>query len=316
MEIIVIGHKNPDTDSVVSALLFADFLNKTEKPLLGFTGYQAIPGRAGELNKETEFVFDYFEKTPPPLIESVKGKKVVLVDHGEYEQSPRGIEQSNLVGVLDHHKMGGIKTAEPIFYRAEPIGSTSTIIARMFLESNISLDEKSSGLLLAGILSDTLKLTSPTTTREDRKTASKLTEIAGENIEELTSKMFEAKSDISGISPEELISKDYKEYEAGDKKMGIGVWETTAPQKVIEKKEKLMAALKKLKEKKEIPFMFFVVVDILEGNSTMFLVGEDEKEAASKAFKKELDNNLLFLEGVVSRKKQIVPPLTKSLKEK
>jgi len=314
MKLITIGHKNPDTDTVIAALVFADFLNKTKGEVLGVSDCTAEPAYFGELNKETKFVFEYFNQNPPQVVKNIKDKNVVLVDHGEYDQSPDGAGQANIVGVLDHHKMGGIETDSPIFYRAEPVGSTSTIIAKMFLENDVSFDKKTTGLLMSAIISDSLNLTSPTTTEQDKKIVKKLSELSGESADTLADKMFEAKSDISDIPLIELVGKDYKEYEAGNTRFGIGVWETTSPQKITEKKEEVVEALKQFKKKRKTDLMFFSVIDILKNNSAMFLIGEDEKKVATKTFEKELKNNLIFLDKVVSRKKQIVPPLTKTLK--
>jgi len=313
--IIAIGHKNPDTDSIVASLIFADFLKKVRKPILGFLNFKIKPARAGSLNKETKFVFNYFKQTPPPLVKNLRNENVVLVDHGSYEEAADGVEKARIVGVLDHHKLGGLRTVTPIFYRAEPIGSTSTILAKMFLENKLSFDKKTEGFLLAAILSDTLKLTSPTTTSEDRRIVKILAKISKENINKLAQKMFEAKSDIKGISFNELVSKDYKEYKDGGINFGVGVWETVCPQKIKVKEKEILSALEKLKKKRKMKLMFFALVDILKKNSEVFLLGEKEKSIAEKVFKKRAKGSLLFLSGVVSRKKQITPFLINFLEK-
>ncbi len=309
--IFSIGHKNPDTDSIIASIIFCEFIKKLKKPIAGFSTGIIKAVRAGELNNETKFVLKYFKQTPPLLMKNLKNKKVILIDHGDYEQAVGGIENAEIIGVIDHHKLGGIKTAEPIFYRAEPVGSTSTIIAKIFLENNLSFNKKTAGLLLAGILSDTLNLTSPTTTGDDKKIVKILNKIAKENISAFSRKMFEAKSDISGISPAKIVSSDYKEFKAGEINFGIGVWETTSPQKVKEIKNEIFDALNKLKKVRNMDLMFFVLVDIFKRNSEIFILGEKEKTIAEKVFRKEVKNNLLFLPGVVSRKKEILPPLLK-----
>jgi len=314
--IIAIGHKNPDTDSIVSAIAFVNLVQKIKKPILGFSGFEVQPARAGSPNNETKFVFKYFGEELPVLAESVEGKEVVLLDHGELSQSPDGIEKATIVGVLDHHKLGGLETASPIFYRAEPVGSTSTIIFKMFSENNVLLDKKIAGLLLAAVLSDTLKLSSPTTTDEDRQAAKTLSEISEENIDKLAEKMFEAKSEMAGVSPAEIIGSDYKEYEAGGTRFGIGVWETMYPEKVKEKKEEILSALAKMKNERKMDLMFFALVDINKKNSELFIIGEKEKAAAEQVFKNKAENSLIFLPGIVSRKKEMVPPLTNFLEKK
>ena len=314
--IIVIGHKNPDTDSIVSSLVFADFLKKVKKPILSFSDFKVKPARAGLLNKETKFVLNYFKQKPPVLVKNLKNKNVVLVDHGDYNQAANGAKEAQIIGILDHHQIVGLKTAKPIFYRAEPIGSTSTIIAKMFLENNLSFDKKTAGLLLAAILSDTLKLTSPTTTNEDKEIVKILVKVSKEDINKLAQKIFEAKSDIKDISMDELVSKDYKEYKDGKMSFGIGVCEIMHPKEIKEKKEEIFSALEKLKKKRKVKLMFFAVIDILKKNSEMFLLEEKEKLVAEKVFKKKAKGNLLFLSGIVSRKKQMVPLIVSFLKKK
>lgn len=315
-EIIIIGHKNPDTDAIVASVIFAQFLKKIKKPIIGFLNFKIKVASSGPLNKETKFVLKYFKQKPPFPIKSLSNKNVFLVDHGDYEQAVPGIKRANIVGVLDHHKLGGLKTTSPIFYRAEPIGSSSTIVAKMFLENNLSLKKKEAGLLLSAILSDTLKLTSPTTTTEDKKIIQFLAKISKENINRLAEKMFEAKSDITGLSPDNLVATDYKEFKAGKTCFAIGVWETTFPQKILKIKKDIFSALVKLKKKRKMDFLFFALIDILGKKSTLFVPGEKEKKLAEKVFKRKAKESLIFLPGVISRKKQILPPLLKFLEKK
>ena len=315
-EIIIIGHKNPDTDSVVTSLVLAEFLRKIKKPILGFSNFKVKVAISGSISKEGEFVLKYFKIKKPARIQSIVKKNVFLVDHGDYEQAAQGVQEANIVGILDHHKLGGIKTQTPIFYRAEPIGSSSTIVAKMFFENNISFNKKTAGLLLAGILSDTLKFTSPTTTKDDKETAKVLARVSKENIDKLSKKMFEVKSDISNITPDKLVATDYKEFKAAKTNFAIGVHETTFPKKVIATKEEVFSALVRLKKKRKMDLMFFALIDILKKNSTLFIIGEREKEVAQKIFKKKAKDNLIFLPGVVSRKKQILPPIIKFLEKK
>ena len=307
MKIIVIGHISPDLDSIVSAIILAEFLNKKEKK----NNYEAKS--AGKLNQETNYILNYFGYKKPQRIKDLSHKKVFLVDHGEYEQSLSGIEKAEIVGVVDHHKMGGLKTALPIFYRSEALGSTSTILSKMFFENKIALTKKQAGMLLSGIISDTLNFTSPTSTLEDKRIAQALAKIAKENIKELADKILEIKSDISGISMAGLVKRDYKEFKAGKIKFAIGVFETINPRKI--NKEKVFNSLKKTKNKEKIDLLFFGLVDIIKKNTELFLAGEEEKEVAEKSFSQKSSNNVLFLEGVLSRKKQILPPLAKFLEK-
>ncbi len=314
MKINIIGHKNPDTDSIVSSIILKDVLEKKKGPF-NLDNFQFKATRSGKLNKETKFVLSRFKEKAPSLVKSGKKKKVFLVDHGSYEESIKNIEEAEIFGVLDHHRLGGINTSCPIFYRAEPLGATSTILAKIFFENNISLSKKKAGMLLAGILSDTLNLTSPTTTKTDKKIAEKLSEISGEDKEKLSQKMFQEKSDISDISFSDLIKKDYKEFESSGTKFGIGVWETTNTEKIKEKKKEIISALKKFKKERKLDFLFFASVNILKKESDLFLIGEKESEASKVVFKKKINENIMFLPDVVSRKKQILPPLFNHFKK-
>lgn len=307
MKTIIIGHINPDLDSIVSSIILAEFLNKKEK------GNNYESKSAGKLNKETNFILNYFDCKKPQIIKDLSGKRVFLVDHGEYEQSVFGIEKAEIVGVVDHHKMGGLKTSSPIFYRSEIVGSTCSILSKMFIENKIALTKKQAGLLLSGIISDTLNFTSPTSTLEDKKIAQILNKISKENLKELADKILEIKSDISDISIEELIKRDYKEFKAGKTNFAIGVFETLNPKKI--NKDKILSSLKKIKKEDKIDLLFFGLVDIMKKNTELFLVEEREKDVAEKSFSKKASNNILFLEGFLSRKKQILPPLTEFLEK-
>lgn len=305
-KIIVVGHKNPDTDSIVSAIASAEFFAKA-------FGQEAIPFRAGEINNETKFVLEAFEVEKPELIGEIQeGERVALVDHNESSQVFEGLDYGKVDFILDHHQIS-VKTEKPIFFRAEPIGSTSSVIAKMFLEKNLEISEKIAKILLAGILSDTLKLTSPTTTEEDKRLVGVLNAIALLDVEKFVAEMFKAKSSLEGISTEAIISLDYKNFEMGTKQVGIGTWETTNPESVNEKKAEIMEALIAKKAGEKLDYIFFMVVDILKQNCQLYIVGSEEKVLAEKVFGGNVENEELFLAGVVSRKKQIAPKLTEEL---
>lgn len=303
--IIVVGHKNPDTDTIVSAIVWAEFLN--------LTGKKAKAGRGGELNFETKYILSRFKGKAPALVNDLTGKEVFLVDHGELKQSPDGIEKAKIVGILDHHRLAGIIINEPTYYRSEPIGSTSTLIAKIFNEAGKKLNKKQASLLLSGIISDTFKFTSPTTTEEDKKIGKQLQKISGVDINELTEKIFEVKSSLKGLSIENILKKDCKEFEFGKTKLSIGIYETASVRVFDAMKNKVGSALKALKEKQRADLAYFVVVDILKQEGFIYLIGEKEKEIAQKAFKGKIENNIMHVLGLVSRKKQMVPVLAKLL---
>ncbi|MDD5396954.1 MAG: manganese-dependent inorganic pyrophosphatase [Candidatus Moranbacteria bacterium] len=304
--ILIVGHKNPDTDSIVSAIAAQEFFAKA-------WGKDAKAHRAGVLNNETKFVLESFGVEMPEMISAVgDDESVALVDHNETSQVFEALDFGKVDFIFDHHKVA-IVTEKPIFCRVEPIGSTSSLIAKMFFEKNVEISETSAKLLLAGILSDTLNLLGPTTTEEDKILAGKLNEIAKIEIEKFVAEMFKAKSSLEGISVEDIITLDYKDFEMGKHKVGVGTWETTFPESVNEKKDEILAALRKKKEDAGLGYVFFMVVDIIAQNCQLYVIGEDEKVLAEKVFGGKLENDMMFLPGVVSRKKQIAPQLTEEL---
>ncbi len=223
----ITGHKNPDTDSIVSAIVMEDYFKKL--------GEKAKAVRVGKINRETEFVLKQAQIKSPILIKSLANKQIFLVDHNELEQAGDGIDKAKIVGVLDHHRLGGgISTDGPIYFRVEPVGCTATLIFKLFEEKNFKLNKTQAFLLLCAILSDTLKFNSPTTTKEDIQIAKKLSEICKQNINKLAEKMFKAKSDITGINLKDLILLDYKKYCEKNASFGIGVCETVSPKNILE----------------------------------------------------------------------------------
>ncbi len=308
-KIIVIGHKNPDTDSIVSSLAMAEYFKKVLKiPVKAF--------RAGEINNETKFILKEVGIKKPSLISTIKKNKenaVALVDHNELSQVSDKIDFAQVSYIIDHHKLL-VQTEKPIFCRVEPLGSTATIIAKMFQERKIKVSKTIAKLLLAGILSDTLNLVSPTTTVEDKKIARWLNKTAQIKIKKFANEMFEAKSSLTGISIKKMFFSDYKLSKIGKYKVGVGVWETTNPGKVNEKVKEIVKELKNQKKENKLNYLFFMTVDILKQNSYLFIAGSQEEKLAKKIFKGKIENGIMFLEGIVSRKKQVIPPIVKTLK--
>lgn len=300
-KIFVVGHKNPDTDSVASAFVWSRVLNKM--------GISALPAVAGEVNKETKLAFSKAQVKIPQKIPA--GKEVFLVDHNEKKQMVKGIKK--IVGVIDHHKLSGLVTDEPIFFRNEPMGSTCSIIAKIALEKNLELQEEEAFLLICGIVSDTLKFNSPTTTREDKEFAEELAEILEIDLNKLAEELFQAKSDFSGMSLNQIVKADYKDFEMGGKKVGIGVCETASNNFFKDKKENILQEIKKIKKEKEVDYLFFAVIDIIKKNTLLFCASPNDLKLAARSFGVSSKENPVILKGVASRKKQIVPPLSKNL---
>lgn len=305
-KIAIVGHKNPDTDSIVSAIAAQEYLIQVLKK-------EAVAFRAGELNNETKFVLEYFGVQKPEVIGELGQDDVIaLVDHNEAGQIATPIGFEKVEYIFDHHKLS-ISTEKPIFCRCEPLGSTSSLMAKLFAENGNMPSEKIAKLLLAGILSDTLKFTSPTTTDEDKAIADKLNVIAKLDMDSFTNDMFKAKSSLEGIGVAEIISLDYKVFEMGNKKIGIGTWETTDPDIVNKKSAEIKKQLEAKKETEGLSMIFFMVVDIIKQNCFLYVVGQEEKEVARQIFGGNEKGDIVELAGVVSRKKQIVPPLAEYL---
>ncbi|MCK4729771.1 MAG: manganese-dependent inorganic pyrophosphatase [Candidatus Aenigmarchaeota archaeon] len=309
MELIAIGHKNPDTDSIISPMIISYYSDS-------LFGHYAVAKRAGELNNETKFILKYLTESTiklPELLKKVNKEEVILVDTTEQTQLIEGINENNLFAVIDHHNLGGLKSSKQIYARIEPLGCTCTVLYKILKEKNLEITREVACLMASAIISDTLFLNSPTTTDEDRTILEELNKIAGLNLKDYSMKMFKAKSSLEGIETNEIIEKDYKFFEMGKSKVGIGVWETVMPSTVNEKKEEILEALKDKKQKDGLDYLFFGVVDILKKNTYLYLVGDEEINLAKEIFKGNLENNVMFAEHIVSRKKQIVPQLKETL---
>ncbi|ELK45420.1 manganese-dependent inorganic pyrophosphatase [Halobacillus sp. ACCC02827] len=299
---LVFGHKNPDTDTICSALVYAD-LKKT-------IGEDAEAVRLGEVGGETQFALEQFNVEAPRFVERVSDEveQVILVDHNERQQSADDIDDVQVLEVIDHHRIANFETKGPLYYRAEPVGCTATILNKLYKEHGKEVPKQMAGLMLSAIISDSLLFKSPTCTEEDRKAAEELAAIAGVDAEEYGLQMLKAGADISDKTAEQLISLDAKEFSMGDKKVEIAQVNTVDTNDVLSRKGELEQAIEKVTADKGLDLFVLVVTDILESDSTVVAVGE-ATDAVAKAFDVTLDGNQAVLPGVVSRKKQIVPPL-------
>ena len=304
--VLVFGHKNPDTDTITSAITYAYLKQQL--------GVDAEAVRLGGVNNETQYALEKFGFDAPRLISNVAGeaKEVILVDHNERQQSADGIEEVKVTEVIDHHRIANFETSDPLYYRAEPVGCTATILNKIFKENNVEVPANIAGLMLSAIVSDTLLFKSPTCTDQDVQAGKELAEIAGVNLEEYGLAMVKAGADLSDKSLEDLLSLDAKEFTFGEVKSVVAQVNAVDVNDVLNRKDELVSLLNKNIEENELNLFFFVVTDILNNDSTAVVVGQ-AAEAAAKAFGKELENDLVDLPGVVSRKKQIVPVLTEGL---
>ena len=304
---LVFGHKNPDTDTITSALVYAYLKQQL--------GEEVEAVRLGELNNETKFALEKFGFEAPRLIGNVKAEaeKVILVDHNEFQQSADGIEEVQITEVIDHHRIANFQTADPLYFRAEPVGCTATILNKLFKEHGVEVPANIAGLMLSAIVSDTLLFKSPTCTEQDVKAGAELAKIAGVDAAEYGLAMLKAGADLSDKSLEDLLSLDAKEFEFGSYKAVVAQVNAVDVEDVLGRQEELEALLNKNVADNGLDLFFFVVTDILNNDSTAVAIGQ-VAEASARSFGAEIVNGRIALPGVVSRKKQIVPVLTENLK--
>ncbi|MCK5022181.1 MAG: manganese-dependent inorganic pyrophosphatase, partial [Candidatus Pacebacteria bacterium] len=297
----IIGHISPDTDTICSALVYEDYLKQKN--------IEAKAYALGHLNNETKFVFKKFNvKEPEHIHEIPKNSEIILLDHNEETQSINNINDLDIVEIIDHHKVK-LETDKPIRIHIEPLGSSCSIIAKKYFKSGREISPQNASLLLAGIISDTLHFRSPTTTDQDKELTEKLNKIAQiEDLEKFSLEMFNAKSDLGNIDTEELIKLDYKVFDfAEGQKFGIGVMETTDKEFGLKRKDEIVKKLKEIKEKDNLQGIYFMIIDILEEEGYTLCADEEDSKLFIKLFNTEDQNGVLFVDNVVSRKKQIMP---------
>ena len=304
MSILVFGHKNPDTDTICSAIAYAELKNKLGKDV------KAV--RLGEINEETKYALNYFKVEKPELVENVAGKEIILVDHNERTQTAEGFEEAKVLELIDHHRISNFNVDEPLYARLEPVGCTATIILKLFKENNLVPSKETAGLMLSAIISDTLLFKSPTCTECDVKAGKELAEIAGVNTDEYGLEMLKAGTALGDKSEAELLNMDMKIFEIDGSKIGVAQVNTVNESEVLERKEKLLAEIDNIIAKEGLKFFMFAITNILS-NDSVALVSGDGNDIIEKAFGEKVDSNLVTLKGVVSRKKQIIPPLTKAI---
>jgi len=294
----IFGHTNPDTDSIASAISMAHL--QTE------LGRNAQCYRLGDINKETRFALKTFEFDEPELLTQLEANaNVIMVDNNEFSQSISGIENARIQMVVDHHRLN-LQTSEPVHCIAEPVGCSSTIMYKLYKQEDITISPKIAGLMLSAIVSDTLMFRSPTCTEQDKEVAQKLAEIAGVDLYEYGQKLLEAGTDISDFTADEVICIDSKDFNNNDVKVTIAQVNSSNLDEVFKRKVELENAIQKRIDNENTNLFILAVTDILESNSKVIVLG-DRTDIFEKAFNKQLSNNTAILEGVVSRKKQILP---------
>ena len=303
-KILVIGHKNPDTDSICSSLAMANLQSKIR-------GEEVISCRLGEINEETKYALNYFKVEAPKLIEKVdEGQEVILVDHNEFTQSVEGIEKAKILAVVDHHRINNFQTSEPLFYYAQPVGCTATVLFELYKSNDVDIEPQIARLMLSAIISDTLLLKSPTTTDKDKKAVEELAKLANVDISKYGLEMLKAGTNLDKYTEEELINLDAKSMEKDGIKYIIAQVNTVSIPDVLKRKEKIEQEINKEITSKGLSLFVFVITDIVNSNSTAIVLG-DRTDAISKTY--EIKDNLAEMPGVVSRKKQVLPLVEKNI---
>jgi manganese-dependent inorganic pyrophosphatase len=307
MSLTVIGHMNPDTDSIVSAIAVADLLSKR--------GMAAQPAAQGKPTPETEFVLKKFGLSAPAVINDVAGKKLWLVDYSDIAQAPKGLAEAEILGIVDHHKLGDVTTPNPLEIWTWPVGCTGTVIKALYDFYGIEIPKGIAGGLLCAILSDTVMYKSPTCTDPDKKAVEALAKIAGiSDVMALGMEMFKVKSAVEGASMRDLVFRDYKDFDMGGKKVGIGQLEVVDLAILNPVKDGLYAEIGKVKgEEGGRHSVFLLLTDIMKEGSEMLIVSDDPS-MVEKAFGVKPEGRSVWLNGVMSRKKQVVPNFEKAFK--
>ncbi len=300
----IFGHKSPDTDTITSSLVMANL----EKAL---GNADAVACRLGGLNKETEYVLNYFDIEAPELIDDVEdGAQVILVDHNSPSESVDNLENAKILKVVDHHKLA-LETSYPLFYRAEPVGCTETVLFKLYKENGVEVTKEIASLMLSAIISDTLLLKSPTTTEDDVEAVKELAEIAEIDYESYGLEMLKAGTDLSDFSIEEILDLDAKQIDFGDVKSIVNQVNTASIPDVLEMQEDLENGIQKIIDDEELDIFMLLITDIVNSNSEVLVLGS-QASLVEVAYDVTLEDNHALLEGVVSRKKQVVPIMTET----
>ncbi len=248
------------------------------------------------------------------LMEARK-KQVIMVDHNEKSQAVDGIEEADILEIIDHHRLGSLETVGPVFFRNQPVGCTATIVYDMYKENGIVPDKTMASLLCAAIISDTLLFRSPTCTLVDRAAAEELSKIAEINMEELAEDMFQAGSNLKGKTPEEICFQDFKHFAVSDVKFGVGQINSMHAEELQEIKERILPYLEKASYLHRLDMVFFMLTNIVEESTELLCYGKGAKEQVIEAFDLPQDTEDIVLSGVVSRKKQLIPTFVISLQQ-
>lgn len=234
-------------------------------------------------------------------------KQMILVDHNEVSQAVEGLEECEILEIIDHHRIGNLETVSPVYFRNQPVGCTATIVTQMYREQGVEITKPIAGLLCSAILSDTLMFRSPTCTPVDEQTAKELAQIAGIDVEEHAKSMFRAGSDLKGKAADEIFYQDYKKFTADDITFGVGQITSLDQSELEEIQEKILPYMESVREEQGLNMVFFMLTNILEETTYLAVTGDDSKEIIERAFETEIEGKVAVLPGVMSRKKQLIP---------
>lgn len=300
----VFGHRSPDTDSTVSAVVWSWFLNKHRKQ-------RAVPYVLGTINMEAQFVLENWSVQIPKILNHVnKEDRVAIVDTNNLDELFENINETTILTIIDHHRLSGnLKTNTPLELVIQPYACSMTVMYNIMNLDPEDFPREIAGLMLSAILSDTLKFRSPTTTEHDEKLAKRLALSLDINIDEYATKMFDAKSNISHFSADQLLLMDSKVYNIKGKSTRVSVLETTKPAIILNRYDELVSEMPDRIKEDSVDQILFFAIDILKEESTMFIHDEETRKIAEKAFGIKVTGNTLVIPGFISRKKQILPAL-------
>ncbi len=303
-KIHLVWHKNPDTDSILSPLVYEHFLKSQ--------WHDAEAIKIWPMNNESLFILEKLGFKKPRRVDTLPaGSKVFLLDHNTKKQAIDNLDELEVVWLVDHHNFGWFSTSKPIFARLETLGCTNSILYKMFKETDYEIPQDIAKLMISAIISDTLYFRSPTTTQEDIQIVEDLNQIAQiEDLEQRSLEMFNAKSDLGDMSANKLVKFDFKEFDVNSTRMAIGVLETTNPDYSLGRKEEILEAMQNIKQQEELDFILLCVIDILNETNTAFVLWQKEEKVIKDVFSAESKDNIADLWNRISRKKQIIPVLT------
>jgi manganese-dependent inorganic pyrophosphatase len=301
-KIYIIGHKSPDLDSVAAAIALAELKNNSSN------GNEYIASIAGLPNKETVFALTKFGFFVPEIMESAEEKNIIMVDHNEFQQAVDGMDKAKILEIVDHHKFD-FKYAEPILIDCRPWGASCSIIKSIFDSNNIAVSRELAGLMLSAILIDTVITKSPTCTDVDKKIISELSILAGiDDWQAFGMELFSIRSSVKELTIEQIIKNDFKDFNYKAGKFGIGQIETANPSELSERETLLLSEMDKMRQNNDYHSVILFITDIIKQGS-LFLISSEEEDKIEMALGKKLENKKTYIDGIMSRKKQVLPLL-------